>query len=263
MTSAGPLEAIVFIDAQNVYLTAREAFGWEDESSRRGNFNPLALGQLLTKGPGVELKQVRVYTGAPSQQRDDQGYRAARKRFDTWKYEGGGKVIVRERNLQYRPGEKPREKGVDVLLAIELVRFAGAGVFDLGIVLSADNDIVPALELVCDVLGSTAVQSVSLQAERGYQSAPALGSVSPISGSRSPAACLTGRSTNRSRIYRATTRMLRTVSRPPSRGRHPARVGDGSRRASSVAVAAMAATVVRSRSLAVRSTPSEWRSGAG
>jgi hypothetical protein len=64
---------------------------------------------------------------------------------------------------------------VDVLLAIELVRFAGAGVFDLGIVLSADNDIVPALELVCDVLGSTAVQSVSLQAERGYQSAPALG----------------------------------------------------------------------------------------
>jgi hypothetical protein len=118
---------------------------------------------------------VRVYTGAPSQQRDDQGYRAARKRFDTWKYEGGGKVIVRERNLQYRPGEKPREKGVDVLLAIELVRFAGAGVFDLGIVLSADKDIVPALELVCDVLGSTAVQSVSLQAERGYQSAPALG----------------------------------------------------------------------------------------
>jgi hypothetical protein len=110
MTSAGPLEAIVFIDAQNVYLTAREAFGWEDESSRRGNFNPLALGQLLTKGPGVELKQVRVYTGAPSQQRDDQGYRAARKRFDTWKYEGGGKVIVRERNLSTAPGRNPARR---------------------------------------------------------------------------------------------------------------------------------------------------------
>jgi len=175
MSSNDPLKTIVFIDAQNVYLTAREAFGWENESSRRGNFRPLALGELLTQEQDRELQQVRVYTGVPSQTRDDQGYRAARKRFDTWKYEGKGKVVSRERNLQYRPNEKPREKGVDVLLAIELVKLAGAKLFGLAVVISADNDLVPALELVCDVLGSTAVESVSLRAEPGCESAPALG----------------------------------------------------------------------------------------
>lgn len=169
------IETVVFIDSQNVYRTARESFGWEDESSRRGNFRPLALGELLTDAPDRELKQVRVYTGLPSMERDEQGYRAARKRFDTWRNEGHEKVVVRERNLQYRPGENPREKGVDVLLAIELVRLAGAKQFDLAVVMSCDNDLVPALELVCDVLGSSALESVSLRAERGYQQAPALG----------------------------------------------------------------------------------------
>jgi uncharacterized LabA/DUF88 family protein len=173
-------KTIVFIDSQNAYLTAREAFGWESESSRRGNFRPLALGELLAAGDDRELVEVRVYTGVPSQERDDQGYRAARKRFDTWKHEGNGKVTVCERNLQYRRGEKAREKGVDVLLAIHLVRLAagkkdGLPLFDLAVVLSADNDLVPALELVCDMRGSEAVESVSMRAEPGCQSGPPLG----------------------------------------------------------------------------------------
>jgi len=140
-----------------------------------GNFRPLQLGQLLTAGQEFDLKQVRVYTGVPSQERDPQGYRAARKRFDTWRHEGHGKAVVLERNLRYRKGEPPREKGVDVLLAIHLVRLAGARTFQRAIVVSADNDLVPALELVCDVLGSHAVESVSLRPEPGAQAGPPLG----------------------------------------------------------------------------------------
>jgi hypothetical protein len=64
---------------------------------------------------------------------------------------------------------------VDVLLAIHLVRLAAAKAFDLAVIVSADNDLVPALELVCDVRGAEAVESVSLQAAPGYVSAPALG----------------------------------------------------------------------------------------
>lgn len=174
MTEA-PLKTVVFIDAQNVYRTAREAFGWENESSKRGNFRPLMLGQLLTTDPRLVLMHVMVYTGLPSKERDDQGHRAARKRFDTWVHEGGGKVFSRERNLQYRRGEAPREKGVDVLLAIDLVRLAIAKKFQHAIVVSADNDLVPALEVVCDIRGSQSLQSVSLRAEPGCESAPALG----------------------------------------------------------------------------------------
>ena len=174
------ISTAVLVDAQNVYRTAREAYGWENESSRRGNFRPLQLGQLLTADAERELFGVFVYTGVPSLERDEQGYRASRKRFDTWRAEGNGLVEVRERNLQYRRGEDPREKGVDVLLAIELVRLmarrkAGAYLVDLAIVMSADNDLVPALELVCDLRGSTAIESVSLKPEPGYDSGPPLG----------------------------------------------------------------------------------------
>jgi uncharacterized LabA/DUF88 family protein len=176
VTDKKKLETIVFIDAQNVYRTAREAFLWENESSRLGNFKALLLGQLLTAAEDRELKQVRVYTGAPSQEHDLQGYSASRKRFDTWTYEGHGKVQVCERNLHYRPGEPPREKGVDVLLAIHLVRFAlTPGLMDLAVVVSADNDLVPALELVADVKGSAAVESVSLEPEPGGEAGAALG----------------------------------------------------------------------------------------
>jgi hypothetical protein len=42
------------------------------------------FGELLTRGDERELVQVRVYTGMPSQERDEQGYQAAKKRFDTW-----------------------------------------------------------------------------------------------------------------------------------------------------------------------------------
>jgi hypothetical protein len=180
MTGPRLKRTVVFIDAQNVYRTAREAYGWENESSRRGNFRPLALGQLLTAAEDRELVDVRVYTGVPSQARDDQGYRAARKRFGTWENEGKGLVHVLERNLQYRRGEGPREKGVDVLLAIELVRIMAVRVkggwkVDLAVVVSADNDLVPALELVCDLRGSDSVESISMLTEPGYESAPPLG----------------------------------------------------------------------------------------
>jgi uncharacterized LabA/DUF88 family protein len=178
------VQTIVFIDAQNLYLSAREAFGWENESSRRGNFLPLQLGRLIVGADqGRVLKQVRVYTGIPSQERDKDGYRAARSRFDTWRAEGGSLVEVFENNLQYRRGEKPREKGVDVRLAIDLVRLCIDKEYDVGIVVSADNDLVPALEFVADHVGSTSVESVALRPELGCEAPFAIG-VSVIPGER-------------------------------------------------------------------------------
>jgi hypothetical protein len=51
------------------------------------------------------------------------------------------------------PGEKPREKGIDVALAIDFVRLAIEDKYDVGILVSGDTDLKPALEAVWDYRG--------------------------------------------------------------------------------------------------------------
>lgn len=52
-----------------------------------------------------------------------------------------------------KPGcvEKPREKGVDVELAIDLVRLGLTTEYEVAIVFSRDTDLLPAIELVADL----------------------------------------------------------------------------------------------------------------
>lgn len=56
--------------------------------------------------------------------------------------------MVRPRPLQYLPGQKPRQKGVDVELAVDVVRLAVEDAYDIGIVVSTDTDLLPAVEAV-------------------------------------------------------------------------------------------------------------------
>lgn len=57
-------------------------------------------------------------------------------------------VTVSTRPLNYRNPKEPKEKGIDVLIAIDLV--------DVGILCSADTDLVPALEAVVRLKGESA-----------------------------------------------------------------------------------------------------------
>lgn len=50
-----------------------------------------------------------------------------------------------------QPGEKPREKGIDVALAIDFVTMAVRGEYDVGILFSTDTDLKPALEAVAQL----------------------------------------------------------------------------------------------------------------
>lgn len=52
------------------------------------------------------------------------------------------------------PGDRPREKGIDVALAIDFVRLAIEDSYDVGILISGDTDLKPALEAVWDYRGA-------------------------------------------------------------------------------------------------------------
>jgi hypothetical protein len=90
----------VFIDWQNVYKAAREAFGLGQLPNERGNFSPFKLARVLAAGHGRgsagELLRVEVHRGLPSSSRDPVGYGANRRQATAWVKEGGSVVVPRQ-----------------------------------------------------------------------------------------------------------------------------------------------------------------------
>jgi uncharacterized LabA/DUF88 family protein len=65
-------------------------------------------------------------------------------------------VQIISRPLRYPaayPREKPEEKGIDVALAVDFVMMAARDEYDVGILMSTDTDLVPALEAVTELRG--------------------------------------------------------------------------------------------------------------
>jgi hypothetical protein len=156
----------VFIDWQNCYRTARNAFGFDEGPGIPGNVYPLKLALMLARvrlpdqGQG-HLNKLRIYSGMASQNRDRRTYSANRRQFQAWRNAGGDAVEVIARTLDYTL-ERPREKGIDVAISIDLVRTACfEHEHDVVVLVSADTDLLPALELVVERCGAKAVEVAS------------------------------------------------------------------------------------------------------
>lgn len=155
----------LLIDWQNTYKSAREAFGWRDWPNEYGNYSPFALGQRLTRGNGRgddgELVGMLVYRGLPSNRHDPNGYAANRRQSAAWMAESEEIVIPKLRPLRYGGGEAPREKGIDVQLAIDAVEWTIAKRCDTAIVFSNDTDLLPAIETMIRLGGQGCVETAS------------------------------------------------------------------------------------------------------
>jgi len=158
-------DVAVFIDWQNTYKSAREAFGWWDYPNEYGNYSPLAAARLFTRGngrlEGGRLVRVNVHRGLPSQKFDKRGYAANRKQAAAWMAEDPELVVPRLRPLRYSREEPPREKGVDVELAVAAVEFVLTGRCDVAVIFSHDTDLVPAVELLVQLRGTTCVETAA------------------------------------------------------------------------------------------------------
>lgn len=163
----GPPRIAVFIDWQNTYKTAREAFGWRDYPNEYGNYSPYSLARILAAGNGrgadAELVWVSIHRGLPSQKYDQAGYAANRRQAAAWMKEDPEIVIPRLRPLRYSRDqtEPPREKGIDVELAVAAVEWALTERCDVAIIFSHDTDLVPAIELISRLRGPDCVETAS------------------------------------------------------------------------------------------------------
>lgn len=143
---------VVFFDWQNVYRRARGAFCDETYDSHiEGQVDPFVVAnKLVARHPDRELKEVRIYRGIPTNKNNPKGYAANRRHTAAW-MTGSPKPYVYLRPLQYLEGYDPREKGIDVQLAIDFVVMAVRKQYDVGILFSTDTDLNPAIEAVYDL----------------------------------------------------------------------------------------------------------------
>src|SRR4030065_1460699 len=119
-------ELVLFIDNQNVYKCAREAFFSHSDPHISGQVNPIELGRLICSKTCARatLKQVRVYTGTPHPSKEPNTYAAHTKQCNAWRQSGVDVITRPLRYLQDWPKSKAQQKGVDVALAVDFVIMA-------------------------------------------------------------------------------------------------------------------------------------------
>jgi uncharacterized LabA/DUF88 family protein len=136
---------VAFIDGQNLYHSARESFGYTYP-----NYDVVGLSRITCQEKAWELTQVRFYTGVPDQIDDPfwNHFWAAKLRAMSWQ-----RIHIYSRSLRCRnrivklpdgtehtflSGE---EKGIDVRIAIDVIRMAHHNEYDVALIFSQDQDL--------------------------------------------------------------------------------------------------------------------------
>lgn len=153
---------VVFIDYQNVYHLARAAFGFVNNPDKNiGHVHPRKVGELLcelgkSQFMDRELFGVRIYQGLPDIRSGARLVGFSSRQVSSWARSEG--VVARTRPLAYYESTKggqttwrAQEKGVDVMLAVDMVDMARTDAYDTAVVFSADTDLLPALEAVVGI----------------------------------------------------------------------------------------------------------------
>lgn len=140
----------VFVDGQNLYKSAKSAFGHHVP-----NFDIMSLAHGLAENQNCRLGNVNFYTGMPGIHEDPKWHHFwARKLADM----GRMGVHIFTSPLRYqvqtermfdgseRTFKTAREKGVDVRIAIDMVKHALLNTGDTMMVVSRDNDLAEAVK---------------------------------------------------------------------------------------------------------------------
>jgi uncharacterized LabA/DUF88 family protein len=132
-----PEKAMVFIDAMNLY----ESLG---ALSLSGNVDYYKF-SLKLAGPSRRLIRGHVYTGAYDQIREPEKYKRQMVFFN--RVQRMPFVTLKTRPLIFRNGIF-LQKGVDTLIATDLVAMAFLNHYDVACLVSGDGDLAPAVDAV-------------------------------------------------------------------------------------------------------------------
>lgn len=151
--------AVSFIDGQNLFRHAKDAFG-----HYHPNYDPWRLAEAVCAREGWLNEQVRFYTGVPVVQHDRRWHAYWNRRLVAMRRSG---VHVTSRPLRYRRETVPlpdgsdrevfvaREKGIDLRLGLDVVRMARNGDLDVAVIFSQDQDLAEVASEIRDIARST------------------------------------------------------------------------------------------------------------
>ena len=136
---------VAFIDGQNLFYAAKFAFGYAWP-----NYAPRPLAEAVCRERGWDLTAIHFYTGIP-----DPADNAFWNHFWTARLAvmGTRGVKTYSRRLKYRnqtitlPDGRTtttlvgQEKGIDIRIALDVVRMAHQGTYDVGLIFSQDQDL--------------------------------------------------------------------------------------------------------------------------
>ena len=136
---------VAFIDGQNLFHAVRVAFSYGYP-----NYDPRALAGVICDARGWRLVETRFYTGVPDSRGDPLWHRFWLRKLAAMGRQG---VHVFARPLSYRNKTvrladgstyaflAAEEKGVDVRIALDIVRMAHRREYDVALILSQDQDL--------------------------------------------------------------------------------------------------------------------------
>lgn len=145
----------MYIDGQNFHHGLTYIRELKDIDSRYINFKE--IGELLTKPKNNDLRAVKYY-GAKYPAKVDQAKHYRDAAFFKLMTDSG--IIVVEGHFKIDQNNVPREKGVDVRLAVDLLTDAWYGLYDQAYVISNDSDLVPAVARVKELHPNKKIFSV-------------------------------------------------------------------------------------------------------
>ena len=147
--------AMAFVDGQNLYRHAKDAFG-----HHHPNYDPLKLHSAVCAANGWIPNLVRFYTGVPNALKDPMWAAYWNNRIMALKRAGVAvttrKIRYHEETIQNSDGtfhtvETPQEKGVDVRLALDVVSKARKREFQVAVIYSQDQDLCEVVEEVKEI----------------------------------------------------------------------------------------------------------------
>ena len=187
-----PKRVNVYFDWQNCYHSAVDTFprGCSGTIDPLKTATKLAARALPGADPDRKLETVKIFRGLPNARKDRRTNAAVQKQISRWsKPPYASRVEVHTRPLAYRTErvvdatgveiwqEFGREKGVDVELAISLVRdtiLTKPAACDVAIVFSEDTDFYPAYEMILDAAGKDVLEVARWHDPAGYAPDPPL-----------------------------------------------------------------------------------------
>jgi uncharacterized LabA/DUF88 family protein len=142
------LRAVAFFDGRNLAHAAKETFG-------HSHYHPRALAAAVCRREGWTLAEARFYAGIPDPWDDPHGSRRWAARLAQMGQDGvrtfTRPLVHRDQVFRLPDGTTVQtvvgqEKGIDVRIALDVVRLAHRRVYEVALVFSQDQDLAEVAE---------------------------------------------------------------------------------------------------------------------